>query len=113
MSEILHDLRDHGFFGFYQEILELHQVQAMSVPTSTGAKSLEKVPKNLATLEEVMKGPVAYEKFTYRSNGWEADGLHSTLTCAHQLEKIVTVAGIKPSTAGVFHRLPRERNAQP
>uniref|UniRef100_A0A803Q7D7 Uncharacterized protein n=1 Tax=Cannabis sativa TaxID=3483 RepID=A0A803Q7D7_CANSA len=84
----------------------------MSVPT-TEVKSSSKGSNTMATLEEVMKGPVVQEKYTCRSIGWEADELHSTLTCAHQLEKIVTVAGIKPSASGVFHRLPRDDYTQP
>uniref|UniRef100_A0A803P2T7 Uncharacterized protein n=1 Tax=Cannabis sativa TaxID=3483 RepID=A0A803P2T7_CANSA len=79
----------------------------MFVPT-TGVKSSSKVSTTLATLEEVMKGHVVQKKYTRRSNGSEADKLHSTLTCAHQLEKIFIVAAIKPSASKVFHRLPRD-----
>uniref|UniRef100_A0A803PCS1 Uncharacterized protein n=1 Tax=Cannabis sativa TaxID=3483 RepID=A0A803PCS1_CANSA len=82
-------------------------MQDMSTPAS-GSKSSGKGSKTLATLEEVKKGTVVQEKCTCRSTSWEADVLHSTLTCDHQLEKIVTVAGIKPSASGVFHRLPRD-----
>uniref|UniRef100_A0A803QBX7 Uncharacterized protein n=1 Tax=Cannabis sativa TaxID=3483 RepID=A0A803QBX7_CANSA len=75
---------------------------------SYGAKSSKKGPKKLASLEEVMKGPVIYKKFTCRSNRWEANELYSTLTYAHQLQKVVTVVGIKPLGSGVYHHLPRD-----
>uniref|UniRef100_A0A803PTB8 Uncharacterized protein n=1 Tax=Cannabis sativa TaxID=3483 RepID=A0A803PTB8_CANSA len=108
MSEVLQDLHNHDFFGFDQEILELHQANPMSTLAATGAKSSKKEPKKLATLEEVMKGLVAYKMFSYRSNGWEADELYLTLTYAYHLEKIVTVVGIKPSSSRVYHHLSRD-----
>uniref|UniRef100_A0A803QDW8 Uncharacterized protein n=1 Tax=Cannabis sativa TaxID=3483 RepID=A0A803QDW8_CANSA len=77
-------------------------------PNVSSAKSSKKGPKKLATLEEVMQGLVAYKKYSCRSNGWEADELHSTLTYAHQLEKIVVVNGIKSSGSRVYHRLPKD-----
>uniref|UniRef100_A0A803P4B2 Uncharacterized protein n=1 Tax=Cannabis sativa TaxID=3483 RepID=A0A803P4B2_CANSA len=80
----------------------------MSTSAATEAKSSKKGQKKLATLDKVMKGSAVYKKFVCCSNSWEANELYSTLTFAHQLEKIVTVAGIKPSGSGVYHRLPRD-----
>uniref|UniRef100_A0A803PAR1 Uncharacterized protein n=1 Tax=Cannabis sativa TaxID=3483 RepID=A0A803PAR1_CANSA len=108
MSEVLQDLHKHGFFGFDKEILELHHTNSMSNPNVSSAKSSKKGPKKLATLEEVMQGPFAYKKYSCCSNDWEANEIHSTLTCAHQLEKIVAVNGTKLSGSGVYHRLPRD-----
>ena len=62
----------------------------------------------MATLEEVSLGPVAQEGYKSRATGWEAAELYSTLTCPHQLENIVEVAGIKPSTSRTYHRPPRD-----
>ena len=76
--------------------------------SASGSKSSKKKGKNIATLEEVSLGPVAQEGYKSRATGWEAAELRSTLTCPHQLENIINVAGIKPSTSGTFHRPPRD-----
>uniref|UniRef100_A0A803QJB8 Uncharacterized protein n=1 Tax=Cannabis sativa TaxID=3483 RepID=A0A803QJB8_CANSA len=108
MSEVLRDLHMHDFFGFDQETFNLHQVHSMSTPVAVGTKSSKKGPKKLAPLEDVMKGHVIYKNFGCHSTSWEVDELHSTSTCTHQLEKIVTIAKIKPSSSEVYHRLPRD-----
>uniref|UniRef100_A0A803Q7E1 Uncharacterized protein n=1 Tax=Cannabis sativa TaxID=3483 RepID=A0A803Q7E1_CANSA len=114
MSEVLQDLHNDSLFGFDQEIFELHIKNKMSnnkVPshaTPNANPSSAKESQKLVPLDVVMEGPVPYKKYSCRSNDWEADELHSSLTCAHQLEKIVAVNGIKPSNLGVYHQLPRD-----
>ncbi|KAM6593428.1 hypothetical protein CsatA_001131 [Cannabis sativa] len=76
--------------------------------SASGSKSSKKKGKGMATLEEFSLGPVAQEGYKSRATGWEAAELRSTLTCPHQLENIINVAGIKPSTSGTFHRPPRD-----